>query len=646
MKVRLFDIETNGLLEQLNKVHCLVIKDATTGQVFSCADQEGYLPVQAGLELLEEADLVVGHNIIKFDLPALKKVYPRFEIPVEKVRDTLVLARLVWSDLFDRDMGVIRKGKLPAKLRGSHSLKAWGFRLGVLKDDFGETSDWQFWSPEMQSYCEQDVEVTDALWRKIQTKEPAERAVTLETWFAHIIALQERFGFRFDVRKASDLYARLAHERLGLDKQLCEIFRPWYVNAGLVTPKRDNRKTGLTAGATYCKVKLQEFNPSSRQQIADRLMKLYGWEPKEQTDKGHPKVDETVLSKLPYEPARLLARRFLLEKRIGQLAEGEQAWLKLERNGRIHGSVNTIGAVTGRCTHSNPNIAQVPSVRAPYGQECRELFGVDPGWKQVGADAQGLELRCLAHYMARYDGGAYAKLLLEGDIHSFNAAALFGFEPDEFVRCRKDETPLIEVADSHKGSGVFLQNLSPGERKTVPVKAYYEYLRGIAKTFIYAFLYGAGDEKIGSIVGKGAKEGRRLKDNFLSKTPALKRLREDVVAAVRKRRYLIGIDGRKLHIRSEHAALNTLLQSAGALLVKQATINLYRELSTRGYVFGKHWAMIAHVHDEYQLQVREHLAEEIAQVAVWSFQQAGRDFNWRCPLDGEAKIGNNWAECH
>jgi DNA polymerase I-like protein with 3'-5' exonuclease and polymerase domains len=159
-------------------------------------------------------------------------------------------------------------------------------------------------------------------------------------------------------------------------------------------------------------------------------------------------------------------------------------------------------------------------------------------------------------------------------------------------------------------------------------------------------LYGAGDEKIGKIIGKGSRAGKKLKENFLKRTPALKRLREDVAAAVRKRGYLRGIDGRRLHIRSEHAALNTLLQSAGALLVKQATINLYRELSTRGYIFGKDWAMVAHVHDEYQLQVREDLVDEVSEVAVWSFQEAGRQFNWRCPLDGEAKVGTNWSECH
>ncbi len=605
MKRVVFDIETNGLLHQLNRVHSLVIKDLDSGKVWSCTnDDPRYMSIEDGLKILQNADEVWAHNGIKFDLPALKLVYPDFDIPIERVRDTRLYSQLLWPDLGDRDMGLIRAKKMPGKLRGSHSLEAWGYRLKLNKGDYAKEMEakgldpWAAWNKPMQDYCELDVEVTAKLWEKIQTKEIPQRAVELEHWFCHIIGLQERFGFRFNVEKAVELYSVLAARRAAIDAELKEMFQPWYVNQGIHTPKAHNSRYGYVAGAPFSKVKLQEFNPSSRQQIADRLIKLYGWKPKEFTESGQPKVDETTLKDLPYPPAKLLSERFLIEKRIGQLAEGDQAWLKLERNGRIHGSVNTIGAVTGRCTHSNPNIAQVPGVGSPYGKECRELFCVDEGYKLVGADASGLELRCLAHYMARYDGGAYAKILLEGDIHTEN----------------------------QKAAGL-------------PT-------RDDAKRFIYSFLYGAGDKKIGEIIGKGEAAGKKLKENFLKRTPALKRLREDVAAAVKKRGYLIGIDGRKLHIRSEHAALNTLLQSAGALLVKQATVNLYRELTRRGYKWGKDWAMVAHIHDEVQLQVREELVEEVSEVAVWAFQQAGRDFNWRCPLDGEARIGNNWSETH
>lgn len=604
MTTFIFDIETNGLLDELTCIHSLCIKDVETGVAVSCASQQGYMRIEAGLRALMGADILIGHNIIKFDIPALQKIYPWFDIPVEKLRDTLLLSRLIWADLLDRDAKLVAKGTLPKNRRGSHSLDAWGHRLGLHKGDYAKQmkaqglDPWASWNPEMQAYCELDVEVTEKLWNLIESKNPAPRAVELEHWFAFILAKQERFGFYFDKDKAAQLYIKLAQERMEMDEKLRGLFDPWFVSEGVFTPKRDNKAKGFVAGVPFTKIKLQEFNPSSRQQIGERLMTLYGWKPTEFTANGQPIVDETTLSNLQYAPAKTLAKRFLLEKRIGQLAEGSQAWLKLERKGRIHGSVNTIGAVTGRCTHSHPNVAQVPSVRAPYGKECRELFCVPKGWKQVGADASGLELRCLAHFMARYDGGAYTKVLLEGDVHTEN----------------------------QKAAGL-------------PT-------RDNAKTFIYGFLYGAGDAKIGEIVGKGAQAGRRLKENFLNRTPALKRLREDVATAVKKKGYLIGIDGRKLHVRSSHAALNTLLQSAGALLVKQATVNLYLELSTRGYVWGKDWALVVHCHDEVGIQVRDGLEKEIAEVAVWSFQQAGRDFNWRCPLDGEAKIGMNWAETH
>lgn len=612
MQEAIFDLESNGLYFQADTIHSLVIRDGVSGYGLSCTDHpytskditmvtsdaNETWDVECGVKALRESDLIIGHNIINFDLPLLEKLFPEFHYNVENIRDTLIYSRLLFPNLAERDLGLIRKGVLPPRLRGSHSLKAWGYRLGVYKGEYGETTDWSEWDQEMQDYCEQDVTVTTALWKKFKSMNVDERAVKLEHWFAYIISKQEKHGFRFNVRKASELYAELSAIRQEMDESLKTLFPFWYVSEGEFTPKRDNKTAGYVAGVPFTKVKLNEFNPSSRVQIADRLRTIYGWIPQDFTPAGQPIVDETVLSKLPYAPAKELAKRFLIEKRIGQLAEGSNGWLRLERNGRIHGAVNTIGAVTGRCTHSKPNVAQVPAVRALYGDRCRELFHVDEGYVQIGADASGLELRCLAHYMARFDGGSYAKILLEDDIHTVNQIAA-----------------------------------------GLPT-------RDNAKTFIYAFLYGAGDEKIGSIVGGGKKEGRALKKSFLDKTPALKRLRQEVEAAVKQKKYLKGIDGRILHIRSEHSALNTLLQSAGALLVKQATINLYEELTRRGYVWGKDWAMVAHVHDEFQLQVRKDLAEEVAQVAVESFRLAGQQFNWRCPLDGEAKIGTNWKECH
>lgn len=642
-----FDVETDGLLDTLSVIHCLVLKDVDTGDVFTCTDHP-YLPhnpglihwsIQQGLDALMMADEIIGHNIIKFDIPAIQIVYPGWA-PTGKVTDTLVISRLIWTNLAEEDrIKRVRRG-FPTKLVGSHGLKAWGYRLKVLKGEFGETTDWMEWSPEMQFYCEQDVIVTEAFWHRQMGVVYSEEAIQLEHDFATYIAMQERHGFAFDEREAARLYSELVARRLEIATELKKAFPPQEVTETFI-PKVNSKKLGYQRGVPFTKRWTVEFNPSSRQMIAARLM-AFGWQPDEYTPSGQPKIDETILSKLPYPEAALLAEHFMVEKRIGQLAEGEQAWLKLVRRGRIHGSVNTNGAVTGRCTHSTPNVAQTPSVGAPYGAECRSLFTTPAGYSLVGIDLAGLELRCLAHFMARYDGGAYAKVLLEGDIHWANVQALG------------------------------LTNEARDEEHQPLHKLY----RNGAKTFIYGFLYGAGDLKIGLIIYDivvSAKKlglpyqhlidtyfggcenpteahlksaGAKLKKSFLAKTPALRRLREDVKAAAQKRGFLVGLDGRRLHIRSDHAALNTLLQSAGALIAKKATVLACLELSTRGYVWGKDYALVAHVHDEMQFEVRTGLEDIVGQIVVEAMQKAGEHFKFRCPIDGEYKFGKNWKDTH
>lgn len=399
------------------------MKDVETGIVYSCADQPGYIPIVDGLRLLRDAEVIIFHNGIKFDIPVIKKLYPFFK-PKGVIRDTLVISRLIYTNLVERDQQFIRKHpEFPLKLIGRHSLESWGWRLGNYKGDF--KGPWDTWTQEMQDYCEQDVEVTAALWKLMCDKGYSEEAIQLEHEVAEVIFRQEQAGFAFDVEAAQELYAELVGKRIELTHKAQQVFKPWYVNKGEFTPKKDNAKAGYTGNATLCRVHLQHFNPGSRDQIADRLSKLRQWKPKVFTDGGKPQVDETVLGALPYPEAKVLSEYMLIEKRIGQLAEGANAWLKLERKGRIHGTVLTNGAVTGRATHNSPNIAQVPkaSDKVPYGKQCRALFGATQGRVLVGADLSGLELRCLAHYMARWDGGAYGKVLLEGDIHAANQEA-------------------------------------------------------------------------------------------------------------------------------------------------------------------------------------------------------------------------------
>lgn len=617
-----FDCETDGLIPELTKVHSLVLIDCDTDEVFSCNDHNANdPPIWPGLQMLAEAEEIIPHNGIKFDIPAIQKVFPWWA-PKGKVTDTLVLSRLLCPNLFDEDCEkrkkdakrVTKRFNMPGKLTGSHGLKAWGYRLGVYKGEFGQDTDWQEWTQEMQDYCVQDVVVTKKLYQHLMAMNPSPASVELEHAFCHIIAKQEQHGFCFNTEAAVELYQSLVKRRLSIARELAEAFPPKRVETVFI-PKVNNKKQGYIKGEPFTKVTTVVFNPSSRQMIADRLMAM-GWKPGEFTPSGQPKIDETILSRMPYPEAKLLADHFLVEKRIGQIAEGENAWLKLMVNGRIHGSVNTNGAVTGRCTHSNPNLAQVPAVKknkggdlllgeeGGWGVECRALFTVRKGFVLVGADLAGLELRCLAHFMAWYDDGHYAKVLLEGDIHTLNQQAA-----------------------------------------GLPT-------RGDAKTFIYAFLYGAGDQKIGSIVlpngtpEEQATVGKQLKARFLAKTPALKKLREAVADVVKKRGYLIGLDGRKLHVRSAHAALNTLLQSAGALIAKQATIIAYNDLIAMGLVWGKDFAQVAHVHDEVQFEVRKGLEELVGKTIVQAMVKAGEHFEFRCPIDGEYKHGGNWRDTH
>lgn len=313
-------------------------------------------------------------------------------------------------------------------------------------------------------------------------------------------------------------------------------------------------------------------------------------------------MDETVLATLEYPEAAVLSEYLTLGKRLGQLADGDEAWLKVVTpKGRIHGRVNTNGALTGRCTHSRPNMAQVPT-----DPEYRKLFVAPPGFVLVGVDASGLELRCLAHYLGKYDGGTYAKAVVSGDIHWENALA-FGLASDKVM-----------------------DKSNPDHKKA----------RNQAKGAIYALIYGAGNEKLGMVLGGDKRTGAKARANFEAKVPAYLRLKETVSDILSRRGWIMGLDSRPLYPRSEHAALNTLLQSAGAVVMKQACILAHR------YMDHERIHQVASIHDEYQFVSSPEYAEAAGRIVVRSIKDAGESFKFRCPLDGEYRVGRNWAETH
>ena len=573
-----FDIETDDL--QATLVHCIVAQDADSGEIFKFPPNK----LEEGYKFLTTADRLIGHNIIGFDIPLVER-FGGVDLSGKEVIDTLVLSRL-----FN-----------PAR-DGGHSLESWGFRLGLSKIDF---TDYLNYSSEMLEYCVRDVTLNTMVYKALrhESKGFSKSCIEIEQSVAKIIKQQEVNGFKFDMKSALTLLAELREKKQMIEDEVHNTFKPKWVDTKLVTPyirTTDGQlsKRGLTDDEyarclntlnhePFMRQTLQEFNLGSRKQIGEYLID-FGWKPDRFTPTGQPIVDEKTLSEVTHiHEAKLIADFLLIQKRIAQV----DSWVSSVRDDeRVHGFVIPNGAITGRMTHRNPNMAQVPSVHSPYGKECRSCWVVDEGNVLLGVDASGLELRMLAHYM---DDDEYIKEILDGDIHTAN-------------------------------------------QKAAKLKS-----RNQAKTFIYALMYGAGDEKLGKVVEGNTADGKRAREYFFDNNPAFKSLRDRVTRASAKK-YLKGLDGRKLYIRNTHAALNTLLQGAGAIVMKKALgiLDDLLKLNTIDYKF------VANIHDEWQIEVKESQAEFTGELAVKSIIQAGEEFNLRCPMDGEYKIGRNWSETH
>ena len=557
-------------------IHVAVTKDIDTGEVRLWKAAK---PFQ---DFIKGATLIVAHNGIGFDFPVLNRLW-NTKIRLSQVFDTLIVSRLLD----------------PSREQG-HSLDAWGKTLGFHKIDYAKVWQWMmdrrqeydgecFDKPQhslMDYYCVRDVEVTAKLYHKLNSdlleKQFSQDSVVLEHKVASIIAEQERNGFKLDMPYAISLLTEIKGKLANIYEQMQQRWPPYDV-------PRVSTKTGK-----QLKPETVTFNPGSRKQIGEKLIEL-GWKPKKFTETGQPMVDEGVLSEIKNIPeAALIADYLMLQKRVAQI----ESWIEaVKDDGRVHGKVITNGAVTGRMTHSSPNMAQVPNAGSVYGHECRECWSVEDGNVLVGCDASGLELRMLAHYMKDED---YVRTVTEGS--------------------SKDGTDVHSINQQAAG---------------LPT-------RDSAKTFIYAFLYGAGDAKIGSIVGGSAKEGEKLKEKFLQKTPALARLIKDVKSAASKRGCVKGLDGRKIWIRSEHAALNSLLQGAGAIVMKKALWIFYDKIKANKWPVK----LVANVHDEFQFECHPSVAEEAGKAARMSIIEAGEYYKLRCPLDGEYKIGKSWKETH
>jgi DNA polymerase-1 len=601
-----FDLEADGL--EPTRIWCIVAKDVDSEYIDRWTINST-LPIQTFLHhALSRADELIGHNIIEFDLPVLQRLTGWAPPDGCKISDTLVLSRLSQPDR-----------------EGAHSLRAWGDRLGLPK---GDHKDWSEYSDDMLRYCRRDVDVTCEVYRHLATEwvglPEAKEAVDLERSIATIIQEQEANGFKFDCERAIEYVNILGSLIRDIDSTLRlptyketvpgrEVSSPFRMD-GLL--KRDVAKYLAIGDDNYslehscvsgpfCKVSFAEFNPESVHHMKDWLLEN-GWEPDQHTPKGAPQLTETSLMKMGPIGESLIKRGTYVH-RLRQI-QGLLDRVRSE-DSRVGAGANPCGTPTGRMRHRNvvniPKVSTFPKQHEragdllwhsepgveqaiPFGTEIRSLFTVPQDKVLVGYDAKGLELRVLAHYIG---DEAYIKELLDGDAHTFTQQA----------------------------AGL------PS--------------RDAAKTFIYAFVYGAGFAKLGSIVGGGYTDGKRLAEKFYQTIPGLRRLVDGVQRAA-KRGYLVGLDGRHLTLRSEHKALNTLIQGGGAVCMKKIAVLLDSKIDKTRCM------KVCDMHDEAQIECDPDYVQELTELIHESFVECTRHFNLRIPLEADVKTGKNWAETH
>ena len=559
-------------------IWCIVLQDVHDNQIIAFHGDSLNL-FKPYIE--SEAMALVFHNGIDFDIPVLERLLGIDFTDID-IEDTLVMSQLD-----------------EPRREGGHSLSSWGEFMGFKK---GEHEDWSKFSQEMLEYCKRDVQVTTKLYKLMMQKGLSKDAKQLEYATKKQCSLQERTGWMFDNHGAMILLQQINEDLRRAEEEVHKTFKPLPIWRSKQPVKNKFKKNNTRTKGYQAEVALQchtndegdygywaypELNLGSRQQVGRHLMH-YGWKPEVFTATKLPKVDESTLKDVDIPEAKLIARYLMLQKRQGQV----NSWLD-EFNpdtGRIHARVHTMGTVTHRMSSSNPNLQQVTASGKEYGAEMRALFIVPEDKVLVGADLSGLELRCLAHYMK---DDKYTKEIVSGDIHTAN----------------------------QKATG--LDN------------------RDKAKTFIYAFLYGAGDAKIGSIVGGTLKDGKKLKDNFLKNTPALKKLRE-VVSRASDKGYLKALDGRRVLVRSQHAALNFLLQSAGAIIAKRAWEIFHIMAEHEGFEYKQ----LGVIHDEIQIECNPDDAEALGYLIMDAMEATTEYYKLNCPITGTYKIGRNWNETH
>jgi DNA polymerase I-like protein with 3'-5' exonuclease and polymerase domains len=609
-----FDLEADALLDAATTVHCICIADLDSDTTAEYGPDQNQ--ISAALEHLARAAALVAHNGQAYDLPVLAKLYGWAPPAGCVVRDTLILARLIFpavGDLDDIVTGIAkaRGGTGIGQLRGRHSIEAWGQRLNLAKVG-ADLEDFSAWSQELQDRCAADVQICKALWQFLKPDGYSRYAIELEHRAAEVCEAIAAAGVPFDSAGAQRLTDRLRVRRAELRGPL--------------------------------RAQFPGVNLNSNQQLVP-LFESRGWKPSKRTEKtGQPKLGDEVLTSIAtlYPEFAGLAEYLKLGRLLAFLQTGAAALCKhVGTDRRVRGAIMPLGTPHSRAAHLHPNLAATPNPKkgAAFGAECRSLFRAPPGWVCVAADQSGLQDRGLASYLHPHDGGAYAASFAEG-------------------------------ADTHWRSAIALGLVSEGTARD-KASAIHTALREGAKRFRYAFLYGVGAEKAGTIIfetcrgvhnaapevmarffagtatpGESAlkRVGRQAIDRFVASTPGLAELRTKLIAHQGKHHWLPGLDGRRVPVRAQHVALNYLITSSEAVITKRWLVRVYDELCERfKYGWDGDVVLALWVHDELVAYAKAKLADQVGEILVRHAREPATFYSFKAPLDADYVVAPSWA---
>lgn len=605
----IFDIETNGFYQDCTTIHCIALKRIGIDNDVLLYTQSN---INDALDILENSEVLIGHNIIQFDIPVLEKFYPSRKF-THNVLDTFNLSCIVFPQ------------------RQKHGLEDWGKDLGFEKfnpmtgkeytdEEWKERKKtkneaWDKYTSEMGAYCQQDVRVTELVLWQCNVDEIPKSVIELSNKFSWCISQQVINGHKIDTENLLKLNAQIEQDEVVAANELLSKL-PSFTDYTFKVYKRANKNKNIKAGDIECIEVITPFNLSSTYHWMRYLKEKYDFNPplvrRKGKDEPTPSLDDEVLASIEDKYSEI--KDLLLWKTANKIRKmiynsDNSLYNLLDKDGIIHGKVYTDGTVSGRCSHNKPNLSTMPSVRTDdngpikgikgkYAYEVRNLFIPHDGYVQVGFDAKGLEYMCLAHYIN--DRHFSVDIIENGDIHTWTQQTL-GFET-----------------------------------------------RRQAKTFEYAYLYGAGKKKLaeGLSAGTGVKytvdDVNKAISKFVEALPGLGTLQDNLKNQYQQKGTITGLDGRELQARSEHSLLNLLLQSSGAVVMKNCLVYLKEELDKTDVDYK----FTLNVHDEIQASVRPEHVEKYKECVYKAVDRTNKDLGLNCKLQVDIKVGRSWAECH